>query len=421
MKINDKRYLKLIELLGRYNYEYHSLDKPTVSDAVYDSFLKQIKDYEARFPNKIDPNSPSQKVGSKPKEVFRKIGHKKPMLSLNDVFDWSGVLSWDKRLKKIQSELTAKLKLEKIDYFLDFKMDGLALAVIYENGVLKKAITRGDGRQGEDVSQNAKTIANLPHRLPNSQLGQSRRLEVRGEVVIYKKDFSKFNQGQKAANQAHYANPRNTAAGSLRQLDSKLVAKRPLTFLAYDLIGPKFKSHQEIYQALASLRIPHNSSAKKVATISQLQKEINRREKIAKKLRFETDGIVVKIDNFKLHQAFGTVGRAPRGALAYKYPPERTTTIIEKIELQVGRTGRVTPVAIFTPSRIAGTIVKRASLHNADEIQRLDVRLGDTVVVYKAGDIIPKVEEVIKKLRPDKSQRFNFEKELKRQHPQLEF
>ena len=413
--ISPDRYRHIIGLLNRYLYEYHTLDQSSVSDAVYDSLMAEIKAFEAANPGQIEANSPSQRVGGELLDGFIKASHQTPMLGINDVFDLAGIKAWIERLEKIIAETGSS---HKPDYWIDLKMDGLALSVIYESGRLVRAITRGDGLVGEDVTTNAKTIKNLPHRLTAAP----GRLEIRGEVVIYKSDFADLNKVQTAAGLEPYANPRNLAAGTIRQLDSRLVSQRPLVFRAYDIIGGGHKTHAIAAEALGKYNISHNQDATVVSNLAEIESQINTwNDSFRDRLPFWTDGVVIKVNDRRLGDSLGMTARAPRGSLAYKYPAAEATTVVRAINLTIGRTGVVTPVAVCDPVELAGTVVQHASLHNADEIDRLGLRLADTVVLYKAGDIIPKIKNVVSELRPKTAKRFRFSKELARQHPKREF
>ena len=410
-------YLKLLAVLERYNYEYHTLSAPSVDDAVYDSLMSKIKAYEKQNPQEIAPFSLTQRVGAAGSEAFQKVEHPQPMLGLKDVFSWPEVEQWQSRLAKIEAAVS------ECQYFVDLKMDGLALSVTYENGFLSQAVTRGDGDVGEDVTANAKTICNLPLRLPQTKevAAYGRRLDIRGEVLIYKKDFVALNAANQKAGKPLYANARNLAAGTMRLLDTETTARRRLHFRAYEILGPDFPSWQALYAAFEQLMIAANPQAQLCQDLPSLQKTISQLSKLKDDLPFQTDGLVVKVNDYRLYQQLGSVTRSPRGGIAYKYPPDQTTSRVKDIKLQIGRTGVVTPVAVLEPVFLEGTMIQNASLHNADEIERLDVRLGDTVTLLKAGDIIPKIKAVLLDLRPAKTRRFNFEKALKQQFPELSF
>ncbi|MYB40458.1 NAD-dependent DNA ligase LigA [Candidatus Saccharibacteria bacterium] len=415
--MTHKEYLRLLKLLQRYNYEYHTLDTPSVSDAVYDNLLAELKAYEAANPARVGDHSLTRRVGDQPSDKFQKVEHVYPMLSLADAFSFEEVVQWQGRLEKLAPG-------EDWQYFVDIKMDGLALAVIYEDGIFSQAVTRGDGLVGEDVTANARTIRNLPLALPPGKKFAKYlrgRLEVRGEVILYESELARINAAAAESGQPTYANTRNLAAGTMRQLDPKVAAARRLVFKAYDAFGPVLNSHAEVYRLFKDLGFSHNGRAGVCADTKSLLKKIKALEKNRRRLPFSSDGLVIKVDDRELFDRLGSVGKGPRGALAYKYPPEQATTKVKGIVLQIGRTGAVTPVAVLEPVLLAGSTVSHASLHNADEINRLDVRIGDTVVVFKAGDIIPKVEGPLKELRPRRSVKFDFEAELARQHPGLRF
>ena len=414
----SQRYRDLLELLNRYSFEYHSLDAPSVSDAVYDSLFSELKKIEAENPNIISPNSPSQRVGNVAKGGFEKIPHASRMLSLNDVFSEKEVFEWFARIKKLNPLL-------KEEFFCDIKMDGLACSLIYEDGEFVRAVTRGDSFVGEDVSSNVRTIKNVPMFISSGpDFLRKGRTEIRGEIVIFKEDFEKLNADRRAKNEPEFANPRNLAAGTIRQLDPKITAQRPLKFIAYDLIREnpdEVPTNEFAYETLSKIGISRNLEAKKVDSLKKAIEFIENWSESRKNLNFNTDGLVVKINDRKDFANLGIVGKQPRAAIAFKYSPEEATAIVEDIVISIGRTGAATPVAVFEPVQLAGTTVKHASLHNADEISRLDVRIGDTVVVYKAGDIIPKIDRVLTELRKENLPKFDFEKELSKQFPDMEF
>lgn len=413
----NSRYNQLVEQMNLYAHEYYTLDKPSVDDAVYDGLMRELKQLEAKHPNLIRPDSPTQRVGHALSEGFQKVAHNTRMVSLNDVFSRQEIEDWLKRL--------AKLTDHQPELFVDLKMDGLALALIYNQGILTQAVTRGDGSVGEDVTLNARTIRDIPLKLRDVSDGpglHQGRVEVRGEVIMYKSDFEKLNQERTKQGLAAFKNPRNLAAGTMRQLDPALVAERRLRFIGYDvLIDPDVTTNLQAYQLLDRLGIRRNSQAKLFGSTSELMDYINHWEAERSKLPFATDGLVIKVNDRQEYNNLGIVGKAPRAAVAYKYPAEQSTTVIKDIVISIGRTGAATPVAVFDPVLVAGTTVQHASLHNADEIERKDIRIGDSVIIFKAGDIIPQVESVLKQLRPPKTIKFNFEAELKRQHPDFEF
>lgn len=418
----NSRIEELKKLINKYSYEYHSLDKPSVSDAVYDGLFAELKQLEAKNPELITPDSPTQRVGSELLDSFEKVQHSSRMLSLNDVFDKEEVQAWVKRIDKL-------LPGRRHEYFADIKMDGLACALVYQDGVLKQAITRGDSFVGEDVTANVRTISSVPLKLyatgdEKSESLLKGRTEVRGEIIIYKKDFEKLNKERKSEGLPEYANPRNLAAGTIRQLDSKLVAARPLRFRAYDLIRndeDEIPTHLDAYRLLRSIGVMANEQATVFDSLAGVMEFVEQWDEKRQELPFMTDGLVIKVNNRKLYKELGVVGKHPRGAVAYKYAAEEATTVLKDIVISIGRTGAATPVGVFDPVSIAGTTVQHASLHNADEIARKDIRVGDTVVIYKAGDIIPQVERVILDLRPKTAAKFEYEKELARQYPELQF
>ena len=414
------RYDELVDLINTYSYQYHVLDSPSVIDAVYDGLYGELKRLEADHPEFIRTDSPSQRVGGILKGGFKKVEHSSRMLSLNDVFDRSEVEAWVKRMDKLLPDT-------KHEFFCDIKMDGLACALIYQDGLLVRAVTRGDSFIGEDVTQNVRTIKNVPlklHVLKNYEHFTHGRTEIRGEIVILKTDFEQLNERQRQLGKPEFANPRNLAAGTIRQLDPALVASRPLTFVAYDLIREdpdEVPSNMFAYEAISGLGIRRNQQASVFQTLPDVMNSVDQWAEKRHQLPFNTDGLVIKINDRRQYQELGIVGKQPRGAVAYKYAAEQATTIVRDIVISIGRTGAATPVAVFDPVVVAGTTVKHASLHNADEIVRLDVRRGDTVVIFKAGDIIPQVERVILELRPKNSEPINYQQELARQYPELEF
>lgn len=415
-----KRAKELRELLAKYSYEYHVLDNSSVEDAVYDSLFGELKKIEAEYPELITSDSPTQRVGNELIGGFKKVNHVKRMISLNDVFDRADVEAWAKRMDSL-------LPGREHDFFTDIKMDGLACSLIYQDGLFLQAITRGDGFVGEDVTENVRTIKNVPLRL-RSHNGFEKflfgRTEIRGEIVMLKNDFEKLNQKRLAAGEPEFANPRNLAAGTIRQLDPRLVAERPLQFRAYDLIRnepSEVPTNMFAYEALSALGLTRNKEASVFADLNGVMKFVDNWDKERHDLSFNTDGLVVKINNRAMFNELGIVGKQPRAAVAYKYAPEQATTVVRDIVISLGRTGAATPVAVFDHVVIAGSTVHHASLHNADEIKRKDIRIGDTVVVFKAGDIIPQIESVVVELRPKNSVVFDFEKMLIKQYPELEF
>ena len=414
------RLNEIKKLLSKYSYEYYALDQPSVSDAVYDSLMSELKQIEAAHPAWITPDSPTQRVGNKLSDGFAKVRHPRRMVSLNDVFDKDDVVAWVNRIDKL-------LPAENHEFFADVKMDGLACALIYIDGIFTQAVTRGDSFVGEDVTNNVRTIKNVPLRLHETkgyEIFLRGRTEIRGEIIMLKKDFTALNERQRAAGKPEFANPRNLAAGTIRQLDPKLVAERPLRFRGYDIIrddADDVPTNSFAYQALTALGITRNKQASVFTDIAGVMNFVNEWDEKRQKLPFNTDGLVIKINDRIRFDELGLVGKNPRGAVAYKYAAEQATTIVRDIVISIGRTGAATPVAVFDPVVVAGTTVQHASLHNADEIARLDVRRGDTVVVFKAGDIIPQIEAVLVELRPKDTRPIDYPAELARQYPELKF
>lgn len=416
----EKRIKELRDLLARYSYEYHVLDQPSVADAIYDSLFGELKKIEAEHPELISSDSPTQRVGGELLGGFKKVQHSSRMLSLNDVFDRADVEAWVVRMDKL-------LPGRQHEFFADIKMDGLACALIYQDGVLQQAVTRGDSFIGEDVTANVRTIKNVPLRLRRDEKYEtflSGRTEIRGEIVMLKKDFNALNEKREAAGEPAFANPRNLAAGTIRQLDPKLVAARPLHFRAYDIMRDdpaQIPSNMFAYEALTALGLNRNMQASVFTELSDVMKFVDLWDQKRNDLPFNTDGLVIKVNNRAQFAELGVVGKQPRAAVAYKYAAEQATTVVKDIVISIGRTGAATPVAVFDPVVVAGTTVQHASLHNADEIARKDIRVGDTVIIFKAGDIIPQVESVVTELRPKNSAAFNYEKVLAEQYPELTF
>ncbi len=405
----EERIKKLRVLINDYRYHYHVLDESIMSEAAADSLKHELSKLEEQYPDLITPDSPTQRVAGKPLDKFTKVTHKERMISLADVFSHEEIKEWVERNQKLVPGA-------KFEYFTDIKMDGLACSLQYENGLLARAVTRGDGLVGEDVTMNVRTIENVP-----LSINTTEKVEVRGEIVIFKKDFEELNEKQKKMGEKPFANPRNLAAGSIRQLDPKIAASRPLKFMAYDLVTPNLPTHKEAYEKIRALGFQTSGEDRVYKTIEEVFDEIERLRDYRKTLRFNTDGMVIKINDRKIYQTLGIVGKTPRAAVAFKFPAEESTTKVKDIVISIGRTGAATPVAILDPVEVAGTTVKHASLHNADEIARLDVRIGDTVIIYKAGDIIPQIKETLKELRPEGTKPFNYEEALKEQYPELEF
>ena len=408
----ESRILKLRELINDYRYHYHVLDESIMSEAAADSLKHELSELEAEYPELITPDSPTQRVAGKALDKFEKVTHERRMISLSDVFSTAEVMEWIHRNERLIPG--GKIK----EFFTDIKMDGLACSLKYKDGVFYQAVTRGDGLVGENVTLNMKTIENIPLRIDTSS-----EVEVRGEIIIFKDDFEKLQEIQRKNGEPEFANPRNLAAGSIRQLDPKVAASRPLKFIAYDLVKPNLPTHKEAYEMLRKFGFQTSGEDRvwKGTDLDGLFKYIKELDEYRKGLKFNTDGMVIKINDRDIYDRLGIVGKTPRGAVAYKFPAEEATTIIRDIVISIGRTGAATPVALFQPVSLAGTTIKHASLHNADEIERLDARIGDTAIIYKAGDIIPQVKEILKDLRPEGTVKFDFEEALKKQYPELTF
>ena len=401
-KIESKAKV-LRDQLNKYSYEYYVLDRPSVSDAVYDSLFAELKKIEQEHPHLISPDSPTQRVGGKAVKGFSRVRHRTRMLSLNDVFDEAEIQAWIDRITKINPTV------KNADFWGDVKMDGLACSLIYQDGLLTRAVTRGDGLVGEDVTANVRTIPSVPLKLIGSNVFSSGMTEVRGEIVMYKKDFEELNSKLKKAGEKSYANPRNLAAGSIRQLDPKLTSKRKLYFRAYDILREseeQLKTQEQVYKSLPQIGFIVNEQAKLLKNIKDIYSYYEQWREERHNLPFNTDGLVVKINNRALYSSLGVVGKNPRAAIALKYPAEQATTKLKDIFVSIGRTGSATPVAVLEPVVVAGSTVQMATLHNIDEIKRKGVLIGDTVIIHKAGDIIPEVIGPIKELRDGSETKF---------------
>ena len=407
------RIEKLKELINDYRYHYHVLDESIMSEAAADSLKHELSQLEEQYPEFITPDSPTQRVAGKPLDKFQKVTHTSRMISLADVFSESEIRDWVARNYKLVDQGI------EFTFFTDIKMDGLAMSLHYENGIFKQAVTRGDGLVGEDVTMNVKTIQNIPLKLNLDNPPE--HLEVRGEVIIFKQDFEKLNQMQAKLGEKPFANPRNLAAGTIRQLDPRIAASRPLRFMAYDLVTPDLPTHQEAYEFLRQIGFQTSGQDHVYTHLNEVFAEIKHLGQVRGDFLFNTDGMVIKINDRKIYSELGIVGKTPRAAVAFKYPAEESTSKVRDIVISIGRTGAATPVAILDPVEIAGSTVRHATLHNSDEIEKLDIRIGDTVIVYKAGDIIPKIKEVLLTLRPEGTEPFDYEQALKNQYPELEF
>ena len=407
-----ERAAKLREAINRYRYEYHVLDKQTISDAALDALKDELAKLEAANPALVTPDSPTQRVGGPPRPEVTKVAHRdgrsRPsrMNSLADAFNSEDLVAWRERL---ENYLAARGRsLAGKSFYCDLKMDGLALELVYERGQLIQAATRGDGLVGEEVTANVKTIEAIPLKLAGA--GWPARVVVRGEVFLTKGEFARINREQAERGEKAYANPRNVAAGSVRQLDPKITAGRSLDFFAYALVDETVPTHAEEYRRLREWGIKTNPKGQVAADLPAVEKFYRAVEKLRPKLDYEIDGIVVSVNDNELVRAAGVVGKTPRAAVAYKFPAAETTTVVEKIIVQVGRTGALTPVATLRPVRVGGVTVKHATLHNADEIKRLGLKIGDTVVISRAGDVIPRVLRVLAELRTGREKNFKMPK-----------
>jgi DNA ligase (NAD+) len=415
----ENRLVHLREAINKYRYEQHVLDKLSISEAALDSLKKELFDLEQQFPELVTPDSPTQRVAGKPLPEFRKVKHQTRMLSLNDAFSEADMRDWLERLTNYFKPKTVNSKHDdgsglqfsvsslELSFYCDLKMDGLAVELLYENGIFIEGSTRGDGEVGEDITQNLKTIEAIPLVLDGKN--PPKKLVVRGECFLTKKEFNRINKEQERKGEKPFANPRNVAAGSLRQLDSSVTAGRKLDFYGYFILNPgeDYKTHAGRYAALRHFGFkvnPEGVIAKSLEEVFAFQKEIfNKRDT----LPFEIDGVVVTVNENAIADAAGIIGKAPRGAIAYKFQAEEGTTVVEDIIVQVGRTGALTPVAVLKPVRVSGVTVKHSTLHNADEIARLGLKIGDTVIVSRAGDVIPKIIKVLPELRSGQERAFH--------------
>jgi len=391
----------LRETINRHNYNYYVLDEPEIPDAEYDRLLRELQHLEQQYPDLITPDSPTQRVGAVPLKAFGQVQHDVPMLSLDNAFSSDELRDFDQRICE-------RLRLEQVSYCAEPKMDGLAVSLLYEQGVLVRAATRGDGYTGEDITVNIRTIHSVPLRLIGNDYPA--RLEVRGEVYMTRQGFIDLNRAQAKRGEKQFANPRNAAAGSLRQLDSRITAQRPLAMDCYGVGiiegGELPASHSESLLWLKSLGLHINDHVQQLSGVDACQDYYQKILVQRDKLPYEIDGVVFKVDRFDLQERMGFVSRAPRWAIAYKFPAQEELTTVQAIDVQVGRTGALTPVARLEPVAVGGVTVTNATLHNIDEVHRKDVRVGDTVIVRRAGDVIPEVVSVVLERRPAKTRVF---------------
>jgi len=406
----DKKMARLREEIRKHDGLYYEQAASIISDREYDRLYKELVDLEKQFPDLLTPDSPTQRVGGKPLEAFAQIQHRAPMLSLDNTYSEEEVANFYKRIARL-------LPNEKIPVVIEPKVDGVAVSVMYESGRLKYAATRGDGVVGDDITQNVKTIRSVPHELRGDAPDI---FEVRGEAYLDKAGFEKLNQERKAAGLPLFANPRNAAAGSLKHLDPSIAAKRPLGIVFYGTgatEGLDLELHSEIFTLFEKLRLPTHEKRWLAHSVDEILKAIRELDQIRARFAYQTDGAVVKVDSFEQRERLGFTAKSPRWAIAYKYAAERVETRLKDIIVQVGRTGILTPVAALEPVFVSGSTVARATLHNEDEIKRKDIRIGDTVVIEKAGEVIPAVVEVVKLKRPRNAKPFDFAKHIQKKCP----
>ncbi|WP_065648750.1 NAD-dependent DNA ligase LigA [Pantoea eucrina] len=396
MKSVQEQIAALSTTLRHHEYLYHVMDAPEVPDAEYDRLMNQLRELESAHPDLITPDSPTQRVGASPLTAFEQVRHEVPMLSLDNTFDEAGFRAFNKR---VQDRLKS---CEELTYCCELKLDGLAVSLLYENGLLVRAATRGDGTTGENITANVRTVRAIPLRLQGDNIPA--RLEVRGEVFMTESGFEKLNEEARRTGGKVFANPRNAAAGSLRQLDPRITARRPLTFFCYGFGllegGEMPASHWARLQQFKAWGLPVSERIKLVHTADEALAFYHHIEQERPALGFDIDGVVIKVDSQALQERLGFVARAPRWAIAFKFPAQEQLTVVRDVEFQVGRTGAITPVARLEPVQVAGVIVSNATLHNADEIARLGLRIGDRVAIRRAGDVIPQVVSVVESDRP---------------------
>jgi len=393
---------KLKELIRYHEHRYYVLDDPEISDAEFDRLVNELKALESQYPQLITADSPTQRVGGKPAEGFVTVRHSVPMLSLDNAYSDSELLEFDRRVAEFSHA-------RETGYVCELKIDGLSIALIYENGLLNRGITRGDGVRGEDVTFNVKTIRAIPLYLQSPFIQKFKRMEIRGEVYLPLTSFNKLNEEREANGEAAFANPRNAAAGTLRTLDPQIVASRKLDIFVYQLYADgriPFSHHSEVLGHLEKAGFKVNRNWRYCASVSKVIEYCKHWEQKRDTLSYEIDGVVVKVDSIQLQQEMGATSKFPRWSIAYKFPARQATTQVRDILVQVGRTGALTPVADLEPVRLAGTTISRATLHNEDEIRRLGLKIGDYVLLEKGGDVIPKVVKVLESRRPKEARDF---------------
>ncbi len=401
----ERNIAQLREEIRKHDRLYYEEAAPTISDHEYDRLYKELADLETQFPDLLTPDSPTQRVGGRPLQAFQQVSHLIPMLSLDNTYSEAEVKNFYARMQRLLPD-------EKIPVVIEPKVDGVAVSLIYENGKLRQAATRGDGNVGDNITQNIRTIRSVPERLRDNA---PKLLEVRGEVYMDRKGFEKLNDEREKEGLALFANPRNAAAGSLKQLDPSIVAKRPLGIVLYGTgatEGLDIEVHSEVFPLLKKLGLPTTEWWRVAESVEEILDAIHELDAIRHKFAYQTDGAVIKVDSFSQRDRLGFTAKSPRWAIAYKYAAERVQTRLNDIVIQVGRTGILTPVAMLEPVFVSGSTVGRATLHNEDEIKRKDIRIGDTVVIEKAGEVIPAVVEVVKSKRPRDSKPFDFSKHI---------
>lgn len=410
-----QRLEQLQELLHYHNHRYYILDDPLIADAQYDALLRELQELEAKHPDWVTADSPTQRVGAAPVSAFNTVAHAVPMLSLGNAFDAEELQAFDKRVAELLRAEGLLGSNELVAYNAEYKFDGLAVNLRYENGQLVRGSTRGDGYSGEDISSNIRTINTIPLRLQGDSSVWPAVLDVRGEVLIHHSDFEKLNQAQLQRGDKTFANPRNAAAGSLRQFDPRITAQRPLRFFAYGVgeiqlnaAAAPYSTQAELLDWLQGFGFPVDTHRAVLSGAEELQAFYDKTVHTRAELPYEIDGVVYKVNRLDFQDVLGFVARAPRFAVAHKFPAQETTTTLLDIEVQVGRTGAITPVARLEPVFVGGVTVTNATLHNEDEIRRKDVRIGDTVIVRRAGDVIPEVVAPVLDLRPEGAQSYAF-------------
>ncbi|MCL4437547.1 NAD-dependent DNA ligase LigA, partial [Patescibacteria group bacterium] len=433
-KAAEARIKQLRKSINYYRYAYHVLDKSLISDAALDSLKKELFDLELKYPDLITPDSPTQRVGGQPLKEFKKVRHETPMISFDDAFSEQDILDWLGRLNNYlgKNVLEDKNLIKNDVFYCELKIDGLAMEFVYDNGVFVRGATRGDGMIGENVTQNIKTIEAVPLKLLDKEEVEKNfkilklekfnhllknwpppHLVVRGEVYMSKREFERINKEQQKKDEKVFANPRNMAAGSIRQLDPKITASRKLDSFQYDIVNEDLGqiTHEEEHSLLKAFGFKTGKNNKPANSLKEIfafrDYWAKRRDKV---LDYEIDGTVIILNDNKTYNAAGVIGKAPRAAIAYKFSPREATTVVEDIQVQVGRTGTLTPVAVLSPVELGGITITHATLHNYDQIKKLDVRVGDTVVISRAGDVIPQVAKVIKNMRSGKPKEFQMPK-----------